>query len=36
MFKINFYFLKDELYEKARGEILDEVINLAQIKSREW
>jgi optic atrophy protein 1 len=27
---------RDELYEKARGEILDDVINLAQIKSRDW
>lgn len=27
---------KDELFEKARGEILDEVINLAQIKAKEW
>ena len=29
-------FIKDELFEKARGEILDEVINLAQIKAKEW
>ena len=27
---------KDELFEKARGEVLDEVVNLAQIKSKEW
>ncbi len=27
---------RDELFEKGRSEILDEVINLAQIKPREW
>jgi optic atrophy protein 1 len=27
---------RDELFEKARGEVLDEVINLAQIKAKEW
>lgn len=27
---------RDELFEKARGEILDDVVSLAQIKSKEW
>lgn len=27
---------RDELFEKARGEVLDEVVDLAQIKAREW
>lgn len=27
---------RDELFEKARGEILDDVVSLAQIKSQEW
>ena len=34
--KIFIFNKKDELFEKARGEILDEVINLAQIKAKEW
>ena len=27
---------RDELFEKARSEILDDVVSLAQIKSKEW